>query len=223
VTERYDGFWAEFLGITPAELNLPGLSIAEHVGLQGYRGVWCFRRGDRTVVSAPPGWLPHLQGRLPEIGQDHLMEESVLREVFGSDFDRLVGPAYQGYLLPDRFRPYVAPHVRFLEPEEAALVEAFRVECGQDAWEYAGFNEATSYLAAIREDSGVMRQEALAFSRIEPTAVAVGQPLLRAPLSGARSKKERFFSIRHFKPTRHPSGLPGGLDTSNTPGMWRYG
>ena len=156
MTERFDGFWAEFLGITPAELNLPGLSIAEHVGLQGYRGVWCFRRGGRTVVSAPPGWLPHLQGRLPEIGRDHLMEESVLREVFGGDFDRLVGPAYQGYLLPDRFRPYVAPHVRFLEPEEAPLVEAFRVECGQDAWEYAGFNEATSYLAAIREGDQIV-------------------------------------------------------------------
>lgn len=151
MTERYDGFWAEYLGITPAELNLPGLSITQHVGLQGYRGVWCFRRGDRTVVSAPPAWRPHLQSRLPKIGREHLMEESVLREIFGSDFDRLVGPAYQGYLPPGHFRPRVAPHVCFLRPDDAALVEAFRLECGEDAWEYAGFNEATSYLAAIRE------------------------------------------------------------------------
>lgn len=151
VTDRYDRFWAEYLGITPAELNLPGLSIAAHVGLQGYRGVWCFRRSDRTVVSAPPGWLPHLQCRLPPIGPEHLMEESVLREVFGGDFDRLVGPAYQGYLLPARFRPFVAPHVHFLEPHDGPLVEVFRAECGQDAWEHTGFNAATSYWAAILE------------------------------------------------------------------------
>ena len=40
MTERYDRFWAEYLGITPAELNQPGPSIAAHVGLEGYRGVW---------------------------------------------------------------------------------------------------------------------------------------------------------------------------------------
>ena len=156
VTERYDRFWAEYLGITPAELNLPGLSIAGHVGLQGYRGVWFFRRRDRLVVSASVGWLPHLQSRLPEIGREHLMEESVLRETFGSDFDRLVGPAYQGCLQPERFRPCVAPRVSFLAPGDAALVEAFRRECGEDAWEYAGFNDATSHLAAIREGDRVL-------------------------------------------------------------------
>jgi RimJ/RimL family protein N-acetyltransferase len=156
VTERYDQFWAEYLGITPAEFNQPGLSIAAHVGLQGYRGIWSFRRRDRTVISAPSGWIPHLQSRLPEIGQEHLMDESVLREVFGDDFDRVVGPAYQGYLLPGLFRPSIAPHVRFLGPEDIALVEAFRVECGPDAWEYAGFEEATSYLAAIREGDRIV-------------------------------------------------------------------
>jgi hypothetical protein len=156
VTERYDRFWAEYLGITPAELNQPGLSIAAHVGLEGYRGVWCFRRRDRTVVSAPPGWIPHLQSRLPEIGQEHLMDETVLREVFGCDFDRLVGPAYQGCLLPELFRPHVTPHVRFLGPDDAALIEVFRVNCGQDAWEYAGFDDATSYLAGILEGDRIL-------------------------------------------------------------------
>src|SRR5262245_12607548 len=186
MSARYDRFWADYLGITPTELNRPGVSIAEHVGLRGYRGVWYFRRGGRTVVSAPPGWLPHLQSRLPKIGGENLMEEAVLREIRG-DFDCLVGPAYQGYLTPDRFRPCVAPRVRFLGPDEAALVEAFRAECGDDAWEYAGFNETTSYLAAIREGDRILslagynrvwRDEAggPAFSLIRPTAVVVGQP-----------------------------------------------
>jgi GNAT superfamily N-acetyltransferase len=156
VIERYDRFWADYLGVTPAELNQPGLSIAAHVGLQGYRGVWYFRRRDRTVVSAPPGWIPHLLSRLPEIGEEHLMDEPVMREVFGRDFDRVVGPAYQGYLLPELFRPCVTPQVRFLRPADITLVQAFQVECGSDAWEYAGFHETTSYLAAICEDDRIL-------------------------------------------------------------------
>jgi hypothetical protein len=79
------------------------------------------------------------------------MDETFIREVFGCDFDRLVGPAYQGCLLPELFRPHVIPHVRFLGPDDAAMIEAFRVNCGQDAWEYAGFDDATSYLAGILE------------------------------------------------------------------------
>ena len=156
MTERYDRFWAAYLGITAAELNLPGLSIAAHVGLDGYRGVWCFRRRDRTVVSAPPGWIPYLRNRLPEVGQERLMDESVLRDVFGSDFDRLVGPAYQGCLLPERFRPHASAQVRFLGPDDTAVVEAFRVECGEDAWEYAGFGTATVYSAAIHEGNRIV-------------------------------------------------------------------
>jgi GNAT superfamily N-acetyltransferase len=38
-----------------------------------------------------------------------------------------------------------------LGPSDAAAVEAFRLECGQDAWGYAGLDEATLYLAAIFE------------------------------------------------------------------------
>jgi RimJ/RimL family protein N-acetyltransferase len=156
VIERYDRFWADYLGITPAELNRPGLSIVPHVGLQGYRGIWCFRRRDRTVISAPPGWIPHLLSRLPEIREEHLMDEFALREVFGGDFDQLVGPAYQGYLIPDLFRPYVGPQVRFVRQEDMVRVEAFQKECGSDAWEIGGFHAATACLAAICEGDRIV-------------------------------------------------------------------
>ena len=148
MTERYDRFWAEYLGVSPGDLNQPGVSIVAHVGLQGYGGVWCFRRRDRTVVSAPPGWIPYLQSRFVDAEHERLMDESLLRTVFGDDFDRVVGPAYQGYLPSGRFRPSVTLSVRFLEPHDAAAVEAFRLSCGQDAWEFAGLAEGTSYLVA---------------------------------------------------------------------------
>ncbi|MGH7389523.1 MAG: GNAT family N-acetyltransferase [Candidatus Rokuibacteriota bacterium] len=50
----------------------------------------------------------------------------------------------------------MTPHVRCLGPDDAAAVEAFRAECGQDAWGHAGFGETTSYLAAIREGDRIV-------------------------------------------------------------------
>src|SRR2546430_10696968 len=73
VTERYDRFWAEYLGVSPGELNQPGVSIVAHVGLQGYGGVWCFCRRDRTVGSAPPGWIPYLRSRLVDADHERLL------------------------------------------------------------------------------------------------------------------------------------------------------
>src|SRR6185295_17613661 len=99
--ERDDRFWANYLGIRASDWEKPGVSICSHVGLEGYQGVWCFRRLDRTVVSAPAGWIDHLQARLAGIGQDLLMQESFLCELFGTDFDRVIGPAFQGSLSKD--------------------------------------------------------------------------------------------------------------------------
>lgn len=162
------------------------------------------------------------------------MDETVLREVFGCDFDRLVGPAYQGCLLPELFRPHVIPHVRFLGPDDAAMIEAFRVNCGQDAWEYAGFDDATSYLAGILERDRIL--SLAGYNRVwrdEAGGPCIlthrahrgrgGQRPQPAPLSGARSRKASCFSIRLLKPTWRPSVLPGDLDMSSTLGMWRYG
>jgi hypothetical protein len=47
MSERHDMFWAEFFGITAADLRTPGLSVVSHVGLTGYRGAWFFLRGSR--------------------------------------------------------------------------------------------------------------------------------------------------------------------------------
>jgi GNAT superfamily N-acetyltransferase len=50
-----------------------------------------------------------------------------------------------------------------LETHNAPTVEAFRLNCGQDAWQYAGLDEVTSYLVAGFEGE---RIDALAGYRV---------------------------------------------------------
>jgi hypothetical protein len=57
MTLRGDSFWADFLGMDPTSWSTSGVSVHAHVGLRGYRGLWCFRRKHRIVVSAPAPWL----------------------------------------------------------------------------------------------------------------------------------------------------------------------
>jgi GNAT superfamily N-acetyltransferase len=156
VAERDDRFWAEYLGITPSDWHQPGVSIRAHEGLKGYRGVWCFSRHGRTVVSAPAGWVPYLEVQLRDVPQERLMEESFLRGLFADDLDCILGPAFQGCLSPERFRPVHSPDVRFLAAEESATIEVFRGECGQEAWDDSGLDEGKHDLAARLEGDRIV-------------------------------------------------------------------
>ena len=81
---RDDQFWAGFLGIDRSEWASTGVSIRAHVGLVGYRGLWCFRRGTRTVVSVPDGWAAPLSNKLERCEPDALFA-SCAGEIFCLD------------------------------------------------------------------------------------------------------------------------------------------
>jgi GNAT superfamily N-acetyltransferase len=148
---RDDQFWAEFLGIDPSEWASPGVSIRAHVGLVGYRGVWCFRRGDRTVVSVPHGWAAPLSAKLERCEPNSLFDETCLMELLGGDFESLIGPAFQGCLEAGRFRPAGSGNVRFIGRDDSAAVDRFRAGCGPEWEKSSGLDEVTHHMAAYFE------------------------------------------------------------------------
>jgi GNAT superfamily N-acetyltransferase len=143
---RDDQFWAEYLGIAPSEWASEGVCVRPHVGLVGYRGLWCFRRRARTVVSAPAGWTEFLASKLEGYEPEALFDEAFLKELIGADFERLIGPAFHGCLEIGRFRPAPSSQVRFVGPNDSAAVGRFRTECGADVWESGGLDEATQHM-----------------------------------------------------------------------------
>jgi GNAT superfamily N-acetyltransferase len=143
-----DQFWAKYLGVDPSDWASEGISVRAHVGLVGYGGLWCFRRRDRIVVSVPAGWATTLKESLENCEPDALFEETLLKEVLGSDFERLIGPVFQGCLDIGRFRPAPFTNARLVVPSDAAEVQQFRSECGAEAWEVGGLDEVKGHMAA---------------------------------------------------------------------------
>lgn len=150
-----DVFWAEFLGIDPNEWAVPGISYRAHVGLSGYQGFWCFQRNDRVVVSAPARWLERLEVLLAGWDQKGLMTCTALAEVLGADFERSIGPAFQGCLEPHRFVHRAEPLVQKLSSAPPNVIDRFRSECGTRAWDESGLATAELWRYACFEGAQI--------------------------------------------------------------------
>jgi hypothetical protein len=103
------------IGVKLSDWSVPGVSVNAHVGLAGYRGVWFFMRRERLAVSAPEGWLAHINQYVTNVtSYEKAAEEAALRELFREDFDRTIGPAFQGALTPKSFLRVRSTNVRRL-------------------------------------------------------------------------------------------------------------
>jgi len=139
---RDDKFWADFLGVDPMDWGTLGVSVQSHVGLHGFRGFWCFRRDQRTVVSAPASWVPRLtEVVLGRAHDDELMLASFWARALPHDFDRAIGPAFQGCLDPARFECKRNSSARAIGDTDRGAVEEFRTLCTLD-WNDGGLDKA---------------------------------------------------------------------------------
>jgi GNAT superfamily N-acetyltransferase len=145
---RDDEFWANFLGVRATDWNVPGLSIRAHAGLAGYVGVWIFRCREHTVVSAPGDWVAPLERKLDERDAERLFDESFVKDVFGDDFDRVSGAAFQGSLDPQRFRHVDASQVRPVGRDE---LERLCAACRSAGVDDSGIHKAGDYLMGYVE------------------------------------------------------------------------
>jgi hypothetical protein len=146
---RDDQFWAGFLGVDPSEWVTPGVSVTAHVGLRGYRGFWCFLHAQRLVVSAPVSWLPRLAEIAARHAADRLMLEDFWAQSLSGDFQRAVGPAFQGCLDPANFDLRPNPAVRPVSDADELAVDEFRAACSTE-WNMP--DEATLWRHAYFEN-----------------------------------------------------------------------
>ena len=152
---RDDKFWGDFLGVDATVWSTAGVSVESHVGLRDFRGFWCFRRNGRIVVSAPAAWIH----RLTEIAAGRKREDDLLlpdfwAQALGQDFERAIGPAFQGCLEPASFvhRPHGS--VRAVDDSDHAAVGQLREACGVD-WQVGGVDKAKLWRHAYFEDGQI--------------------------------------------------------------------
>jgi ribosomal protein S18 acetylase RimI-like enzyme len=136
--QRIDAAWAAFFGLTTSAFLLPGIQVVAHHQLKDYRGVWLFRHHDSLCVSVPPDSVGDAWAAVRRSTVEDLFSEAGIRALLGSRTERIVGPAYQGYVEYGRFRVAPQPGVRALAPTDHKALERLAAACAGEAWEHSG-------------------------------------------------------------------------------------
>jgi len=138
--DRVDAFWARFLGVPVAALRAPGAVAASHATLAGWAGVYVFVREQSGVASAPPDRVAALRHALLQQPVSAWLDPRTARALVGADAGVAIGPSYQGWLEPPRFRA-VPGDVRLLTDADAPGLAALRAACSPAEWGHGGVEE----------------------------------------------------------------------------------
>lgn len=134
--ERIDLHWSRFLGVPASALRRPGVVVAPHAELDGYRGVWFFVRGHSAVVSAPPEWVPRLQRVLGSAAATELVSPVSAARALRDAAGQIIGPSFQGWLSPARFRPVASDCVHRVSESKAAIISGLQSACSPTEWDH---------------------------------------------------------------------------------------
>lgn len=141
---RVAAYWAGFLGCTPEQLETPGTWVGPHAdaGLADYQGVYLLRRGESCVVSVPAPLLAMVTTQLAGLPATSSFDTLRLQRLFGDAIERIVGPAWQGYLQAADFRPAAHPNVRQLAAADDPALRRLEEACDEREWEEVGIGRA---------------------------------------------------------------------------------
>lgn len=149
-------------------LRSPGVVVAPHAELDGYRGVWFFVRGHSAVVSAPPEWVPRLQRVCGSAAATELVSPASAARALSDAAGQIIGPSFQGSLSPAHFRPVASDCVSRVSESKAAIISGLQSACSPTEWDHGGIDAGAAEVWASFEG---------------PHAVALGQ--LRPHSGGA--------------------------------------
>jgi GNAT superfamily N-acetyltransferase len=132
--ETVDEYWASYFGLNAAELLSSEPQVVAHCELQGYQGAWLFRRGAKYIISAPPGLVPALRSVVRERGLGLTDDDFIA--ALGDNVTRVIGPAYQGHLRANDFRPAVSD-ARLLSAQDDKALRDLQVACDEEEWDHS--------------------------------------------------------------------------------------
>jgi ribosomal protein S18 acetylase RimI-like enzyme len=125
-------------------LRDPGVIVAAHAELRGYRGVWFFVRGASAVVSAPPEWVARLEQSCRSVAAQDLLSRAWPSRALGGAAGEVIGPSFQGWLPAARFQPVASDGVRRVAPADGSAISALESTCSREDWEHGGIDLAAS-------------------------------------------------------------------------------
>lgn len=135
--QRIDITWAAFFGLSPPVFLLPGIQVVAHHQLADYQGVWLFRHHASLCLSVPPGLVGGVQAAVGAHTIESVFSEVGIRALLGTRIERIIGPAYHGYVERPQFRSAFHPSVRPLLRADQGAMQKLADACEIEAWEHA--------------------------------------------------------------------------------------
>jgi GNAT superfamily N-acetyltransferase len=161
---RIDATWAAFFGLSPPTFLRPGIQVVGHHQLADYQGVWLFRHHASLCLSVPPDSVEGVQAAVRAYTVEALFSEAGIRALLGPRIERIIGPAYQGYVERPQFRSAPHPGVRALSRADQAALQRLADACEVEAWEHAGIGVDEPHVFGCLVDAQVV-----AAARYRPT------------------------------------------------------
>jgi GNAT superfamily N-acetyltransferase len=132
-------FWAAHLGCSEDQLGQPGTSVVRNgPDLASYRGATVLFRPPACVLAVPADWYEPVASRVGHRPPAEVFDVVLLRQVFGSAVDRVIGPAWLGYADGGDFRPAPTMGTRLLTDQDLPALRRLAAACGPSAWEHGG-------------------------------------------------------------------------------------
>jgi GNAT superfamily N-acetyltransferase len=130
--------WAAFFGLSPVAFLVPGIQVVAHHELADYHGVWLFRHHASLCISVPPDLVESIQAVVSGYTVESLFSEAGVRALLGPRIERIIGPAYQGYIDQPHFRSLAHHGVCALGGPDQPALRQLADACEVEAWEHAG-------------------------------------------------------------------------------------
>jgi GNAT superfamily N-acetyltransferase len=138
-------YWAAHLGCDREQLARPGTSVVRNgPDLADYCGVTVMSRPPACVVAVPDDWYELAAGRLGPRAAAEVFDIPLLRGVFGSAVERVIGPAWLGYADAGDFTPAPTMGARPLTDRDLPALRRLADACGPTAWEHGGIRPGSS-------------------------------------------------------------------------------
>ena len=137
------------------------------------------RYADACIVSAPAARVAALSGLEAKSAEEAFDADALLSQLNGA-VERIVGPAWQGYVAAAAFRPLGAGAARMLSPSDHAALRELAQSCVPEEWAHGAIDRGGAPVFAVFDgDDIVSAASVLGIGEGVPSIGVVTHPMHR--------------------------------------------
>ena len=157
--KRIEDYWSDFFGISVEQLNSRKIIVVPHKGLAGYNGAWIFKHKLCWIISVPKDLQEKIAFMITEgtMHGSNLFEEEALRDLFGKNITKIIGPTFQGYYDQEIITGELSDQVIVLNRQEHKKEIAELSNSGDPrGWLHSGTSKNQDYLFGFEHEGKIL-------------------------------------------------------------------